>query len=152
MQRVTWDNIGHHLERVWYFVDIVLYFMMEYGMYGPMIHAVYTPLDGCKMYDKITLGYMNISAQNRRLIAHSICKAVDNAYIHVFKKKWKDAADCYTYRRTRYWSASSRCTSMCSCDLDVMKVHILSNLGHVYSEGDAAPEGCPHPCRAPQQK
>jgi hypothetical protein len=53
----------------------------------PLIHAACTPLDGCKRCDKITLGCPSSSTQNRRLIAHSICKAADIVYIHLFKKK-----------------------------------------------------------------
>jgi hypothetical protein len=52
-----------------------------------IIHAVYTPLENRKTCDKITLGYANISTQNRRLIANSICKAIDTTYIFMFKKK-----------------------------------------------------------------
>jgi hypothetical protein len=54
---------------------------MECGMYGPMTHVVSTPLEGYQRTDEITLGYTNISTQNKRLIAKAICKSVGMANI-----------------------------------------------------------------------
>jgi hypothetical protein len=87
MQRVPWDNITELLDGVWHFLDIICDFTVECGMNGLMIYTAYIPLEYCERIDKITMGYTNISTQNRCLTENSICKAIDITYIDVFKKK-----------------------------------------------------------------
>jgi hypothetical protein len=87
MQRVGWYEVLDALDKVWYFVDIISDFTVECGLYGPMVHTGYLPVDNYPRADKITLGHTNITTQHRRLIAHSISKAIELAYIQVFKKK-----------------------------------------------------------------
>jgi hypothetical protein len=87
MLRVAWTDVPQALDKVWYFVDIICDFTVEGGMNGPMIHTGYVPFGGDKRADQITLGHTSIAKQHRRLIANSICKAIDMAYIQVFKRK-----------------------------------------------------------------
>jgi hypothetical protein len=87
MQRVGWYEVPDALDKVWYFVDIICDFTVECGVHGPMIHTGYLPVDDYPRADKTTLGHTNITTQHRRLVANAISKAIDIAYIQVFKKR-----------------------------------------------------------------
>jgi hypothetical protein len=87
MQRVGWYDVSDFLDKVWYFVDIVCDFTVECGVHGPKMHTGYLPIDNYRGVDKLTLGHTGITTQHRRLLAQSISKAIDLAYIQVFKKK-----------------------------------------------------------------
>jgi hypothetical protein len=56
-------------------------------MSGPMLHIEYLPFDNHPRVDNVNLGQTNISMQHRLLIANAICKAIDIAYVQVFKKR-----------------------------------------------------------------